>query len=902
MKITRLKLVNFIGIMHGTGLNEIEIDFTKCKNTIIMLLGGNGSGKSTILSQLQPYKDSFDERKTLILDGLEGRKEIDYDYNGHTYQIVHIYSGTAQSFFKKDGVELNENGSVRNCEDLITKELGLTKDYFKIGKIGSNTQNFVDYTTADRKNYIGTFLNIEDIIEKYNIAKKKLTDLKRDIDIAGNELSKYQSKDVLDTQITQVSTDIKTAETTLETYLPKQGALKAEISRDQADIDKELPLDTIKTNKVNTKIDLENAEKITKDLETKLENLDKLDEIETKLTEDISKIQAELAVNNSEKTNKNLLILNSKNKISELETEMSALGNPEDIVKVEETLETLNKQQEDLRTEIKNNPTSELINNMLKNKIDVSKMLNKFIDFADFIEKYFTNLQAHSVINTESNISLFLKEDFDTSIIRQINDSRLTIKSKQDLLSNKEKEKTQDEGYVCQLENLNKRPVECHIDSCPFIKDALEHKNILVDINKKDQEIINIKHDIDVLNTKAESIQELQNMYSLFSEAYKNVSFRENLILTEFLKTKSLQEWIQGSLSDFSVQRQNLVTNVNSAINDINTFLTNSQKIRNLEQSRKSMKDSDNTVRTKYQKDIDSEKKNYETLNNDYSILEKQGTEISTKLLNKQNLKQLYETYKQNKDKLGSDKLTLEDLETKETNINKLLADRTSKETELKDISEKISAATITKATKQKELNDLNSSLSQLKLINDRLDKLKKDYEPTSIIAATLSPNSGIPLIYIKEYLSETETIANDLLNIAYNGNFEIKFVTTEKEFKIEVRAKNNIKQDIKLASQGEVALTTISISLALIEQQISGYNILCLDEIDGSLDEDNRKNFIDILNSQINKLGIEQVFVISHNNAFDICPMDLILLNGNHVDKASSFIDNKNIIYELGK
>ena len=40
------------------------------------------------------------------------------------------------------------------------------------------------------------------------------------------------------------------------------------------------------------------------------------------------------------------------------------------------------------------------------------------------------------------------------------------------------------------------------------------------------------------------------------------------------------------------------------------------------------------------------------------------------------------------------------------------------------------------------------------------------------------------------------------------------------------------------------------------------------LDEIDGTLDSKNRDSFINILNKQIDKLGLEQVFVISHNKA----------------------------------
>lgn len=116
--------------MHGLGKDEIELDFTKSNNNIVMLLGGNGSGKSVIMSSLQPYKESFDDRKTLILEGTEGRKEIDYLHNGHKYEIVHIYAKTAQSFISKDGVELNENGGVRTFEEIVSKELGITKDFF----------------------------------------------------------------------------------------------------------------------------------------------------------------------------------------------------------------------------------------------------------------------------------------------------------------------------------------------------------------------------------------------------------------------------------------------------------------------------------------------------------------------------------------------------------------------------------------------------------------------------------------------------------------------------------------------------------------------------------------------------------------------------------------------------
>lgn len=50
-----------------------------------------------------------------------------------------------------------------------------------------------------------------------------------------------------------------------------------------------------------------------------------------------------------------------------------------------------------------------------------------------------------------------------------------------------------------------------------------------------------------------------------------------------------------------------------------------------------------------------------------------------------------------------------------------------------------------------------------------------------------------------------------------------------------------------------------------------------------------------------MSKLGIEQVFIISHNNAFDSVPMNLIMLKGCEEKLANpDFMKNKTVIYSL--
>ena len=95
MKITRLILENFANIYTAMNKKKIDIDFSKCKNNITIITGHNGSGKTSILSELHPFANSgsFDTRSeiNLILNGCDGYKEIHIQDNEDYYIIKHYY-------------------------------------------------------------------------------------------------------------------------------------------------------------------------------------------------------------------------------------------------------------------------------------------------------------------------------------------------------------------------------------------------------------------------------------------------------------------------------------------------------------------------------------------------------------------------------------------------------------------------------------------------------------------------------------------------------------------------------------------------------------------------------------------------------------------------------------------
>lgn len=907
MKILRIKLVNFIGIMHGLGKNEIEIDFTKGNNRIVMFLGKNGSGKSTIVGSLTPFKQSTDNREQLILENEDGIKEIDYEHDGHIYKIKHTYpdSGTAQSFISKDGVELNENGGVKTCEDIILKEFGITKDYFKIGKIGSNTKNFVDFTAAERKKYIGNFLDIEEMLDKYKIANDKLRNLKKDVVSVANELKAFEDKSVLETRMEQLEKDIADADAKLEKLLPSKGISEEYVNSNSAS--SESMRNAIPSMRVQLAVnekELKKALSEKEDFESKIDP-DKATENLEELKEKSNSLQSDIRVANVENASKKALSLEYGNKISGLKIELDAFGNPEDIAALSNKINETKALLSEISERIKANPMSKVIKDMRKDKRDISKYIEKFSNFAEFLEKYYSDLNNKSLNTVDKNIELFMNAEGDESLQRQIKSSRDAISAKQTLLNSQEQERSKAEAHLNQADILEKRPSECTIDGCPFIANALKWKNAGKIVEEKDAEILQLKKDIELMETKAENLNELLMLYKAFITAFSAVGPRDNPIFLEFISDKSLLDWMNCPISEFKSSIEKHIADSRSAQNDFNDYLSLYAEIAANEKSKGALESKDTTLKSKYENDIAEYEKKRELVNADIAAGEEKEKSLSEQLVNVKSKIEEYTKYFEACDKAKS---LSESIAFQKKTINdgeKNLLKYEKECQNLESLKYQILSTQSEKAQKTSEYNKVIATISQVQQLTTKLDNLKKVYKPTETVAKALSPTSGIPLVLIKMYLSQTEQIANDLLEVAYNGDFSIHFETTEKEFLIHVIGKDPVtsveyvKEDISLASQGEIALTTISISLALIEQAIGDYNILCLDEIDGPLDSSNRENFINILNKQMDKLGIEQVFVISHNNAFDVCPLDLVLLKNSDVDRHNSvFMENKNILF----
>ena len=213
MKITYLKLENFVNIKAGMKKTKVEIDLTKSKNNLVLLCGPNGSGKTSLLSELHPFANSgnMDVRgeTNLIIEGKDGYKEVHITDKEDKYIIKHHYlfskkTKSVKSFISKNGIELNSNGNVKSFKEMVNEHLGIDPELLKLMRLGSNVTSLINMKSTNRKNFATKLFSD---IEVYNGFYKKVSEEYRNIRAVmkstADKISKFniQDEDEFDKQI-----------------------------------------------------------------------------------------------------------------------------------------------------------------------------------------------------------------------------------------------------------------------------------------------------------------------------------------------------------------------------------------------------------------------------------------------------------------------------------------------------------------------------------------------------------------------------------------------------------------------------------------------------------------------------------------------------------------------------
>lgn len=198
MKIKSLKLRGAIGIKKGLGLDEIEIDFSKFSPGLIALTGRNGSGKTTIMENLHPY------RMMVSRDGsLEGHfflkdscRTLSFEYEGSQYKSdirIDGVTGASEAYLYKDGVALND-GLKGTYDKVLENILGSPELFFNSVFCGQKAKGVAELKPGERRALFYELLNLNIYQAKCDAAKDKLKEQQTILSRIESEILQLESK------------------------------------------------------------------------------------------------------------------------------------------------------------------------------------------------------------------------------------------------------------------------------------------------------------------------------------------------------------------------------------------------------------------------------------------------------------------------------------------------------------------------------------------------------------------------------------------------------------------------------------------------------------------------------------------------------------------------------------
>lgn len=847
MKILYLKLTNFINIVTAFNTETIEIDFSKSNNNVVLLTGPNGSGKTSILSCLHPFptNGNMDVRSDnpIIVPRENGYKEIHISDGDDLYVIQHFYTRNGdkhiiKSYIQKNGVELNENGNVTSFKEIVEKELGLEQDYMKLTRLGSNVTNFIDMKRQERKNFTGKIISEADIYLSYH---KKIMADKNKVNIQINHTSDLIRRLQVD-DLGELKKAQKSLQHQIEDLTAKIEKANSELSVLQYQLNDCGDIPAMRERIQEKEKELKHIQKAlarASEIKISISTLKSMIE-EAKIA--ILKAKSSLDTNVITRTG----ILNQldsiAHEIDSIRREISRIEDDQNIKDMEANIELL---RETIRRRAKESGISGYVRPCSKAEMeDLIKMLDKCMDI--LLSTYELGKgpiqKAVSFFHTKTDIEKYTRE----------NREKIKRNRMQSLCEQVYAEISKDIGLLgpdC------KNPSGCRVYD--FYQRIYEYATQAPDKVIEDETFLAYtKMAYNNIQTVLKYLRDYHDIFEKMPECIKD-QFLMSTVLTHICN----MEWIYdkdiifhelGLITDDELQDADL-----EELSRQKAMLAQYKKANsNIEYFQNKLEELINS-RTTLMGQLDEVKETINSLNKE--IAEKEAS-VSD-----------YEDMVAAMEHEDEVETEFNDLKSKLTLASQLSLQIREKTSILNDLQ-------FRKNKMSKTHQDNEFRIENYKRYKKDLDELSSKFTDLEYLARALSSREGIPLIFIQAYLKDIKDIANQLLDVVYDGDLHLEdFEITADEFGIPYSTKGTTVKDVIYASQGERSFISLALSFALTYKSISKYNIMLLDEIDATLDISNREKFLHVLEMQIDMIHAEQVFVISHNDMFNAYPVDIV-------------------------
>lgn len=880
MRFLYAKLSGYIGIYNGLGLKEIEIDFTKSQNKICVITGPNGCGKSTLLNALNILPDGNEN----FVSSLPASKTLRIFDEGTIYDIFinHPLDGrgsraVTKVSIAKNGIELNPNGNVSSYKDIIFNEFDLDSNFITLTHLSSNDRGLADKKPAERKKFLASITSSLDtyngiyknLNKKGNVYKSYINGLTGKISNIGDEANLRSTYSSLSKRQESISKDIedlkakKIQQQTIANINNLNGELQTKYNQLEQDIT------NLENQYALSKTDFDrycNINKIeAKDLVSLEAKKNEQENIKQEYERSLETGRSNLSIIINDIKNINENIEKDSAHIEKLKQEVS-----EDIEdklnQAKAELDRINKDFSEVGITDPSEITKDSIDQIISIVTDFVSMIDyiyenleesKFKDFADVMSSGETLL---SIIDKNTNLRESLKTE-----VHQIEDFI--------------RELSEELSVILESEA---RPSKCKIDTCPFLSSSIyilnkyskksikECKTYISKLIKDNSDKVqHLYKNIQSCNEYGELLQiylpmstNLDRVRALielnhaifnkigmitplldFDAVFRRISVGDRF--NEFRDIRSLT-YISNDIIEYksiSVIYNNLYSE----------YKANQSNLRSLKEYSDDLEKLNEVLNQKYgereaqSKDIQFVQGVIDKSNNTITIL---STCIS-KFNNMENLNnkivELKSEYQKIQKQFEGSAGIIQIIHELDLQIEKL-------NTELEPIAG--------------EMKDIESRILLLDNYKKEYAEYSNKYNEINILKKYSSPTAGgIQTFFMSLYMGKTLELANQLLGMIFQGQYQLlDYVITPDEFRMPFIGSGLAVDDITSGSTSQVCIMGMIINLSLLNQASTRFNITRLDEIDGGLDFSNRAVFMQILQRVIDILGIEQLFIISHN------------------------------------
>jgi len=192
--ITSLTLIGYNRVL----LNGLDKIVYKPNEKTQLILGQNGSGKSSLLNELTPLPANI---KKDFREG--GSKEICIEHNSNSYVLTSI--GNKHSFLL-NGNELNDGGTVTVQNTLVMQQFGISNQIHQV-LLGNNS--FTSMSPAERKKWVTSISTIDYSypITTYNSLKQRHRDIVGGIKLLHANIARVKKSSIPEDVIDSLTID-----------------------------------------------------------------------------------------------------------------------------------------------------------------------------------------------------------------------------------------------------------------------------------------------------------------------------------------------------------------------------------------------------------------------------------------------------------------------------------------------------------------------------------------------------------------------------------------------------------------------------------------------------------------------------------------------------------------------